>query len=957
MTDAEVDVDYGRIVDTRYDEEGQQWLRARIFGQEAPLQPFGGVKTLIRPSVALTDNQDEQETYPRALPQLLSAFPDLAPAEQLINDIAHEENANSRKNVNNAGFCELASFSSVGHWDGISHVPLIAYATGIRNNKLRVVRGGSGREGWQKDFVNALATTHFQDAHACELEVSDNEILQIRTSDLGKQGQTLVAIRHPQELTILRISLGRETREDLRPRRSFYFKIITRFHHFQSKIRDVTDMSFNPQDMWHLATTHVSGLIRFWKLSRSRHKPCVLIKTLDTNVLPGELQHARTTPRLLDGIILLDESYVVCRSGNLILFWNLSGAGEELSLHPQVIDAQSRVLSIQRLSPQPNMFIALTTCQVIWMSIQSEDDKPGSATTSVLQAWSHNRDTHDASLKLSLVCEIERAWRRRAGVHVPCAAFLYSQQTKLVTEYRFTFCTTSSWTAPPSLQVSDPIPFPLNDSFAEDQQSSMLYLGLSLTPFRSQRQYHSLPGPGLSYYEEGVHFFQALFFCRDRSLKSVMYYQAPVTSGTWQIEELSWRRTLGPRAPLSGPTVLEPGFVVDSEWELDEDFEEDEHRHKWWERPRRVQLDHEAADIPTKVSFERIHGEVMRYEHRPPTHLASNLDNLLEYQHDHGDEMSQPADLWASITGLGSIPDDIFGASQRLEELFGTDNVLNGHPRSLNFTSIPALDLSASLIATTESLANTYKDLLDNYVTRLPKATTHATRAAYERRTRQYAASLKLSSTMVSSQPLSAPGGTINSTPSKARSPPLSSQSNDNLPFGSKNHDGFPSSKSSQSEQPDSNDTELLNSALHALQHYTSVTTPIATETDHSTTANRILSVWTPGAALDSSSPSIDLTLFDNKNNSQQAEDDVAHQARQARKAERERIRSEGRQIPTSSQSALPTSQPSQASVPLPPSSQPTMDSSQLPSSTKRSSLALSSQAGLPVRKKRRAGF
>ena len=890
MTDVEVHNDYGQLGVIKYDEERQSWRKTRAFATSSSLHCIGGERTHIDIDDHSNRTEPCHQDGSNGSKHLLSNCPELSGSGGIIKSILSGNPVGDSYARRQSLHEQIVEFGEIST-PNLRSIPVLALSTGIAGDELTLARGRPSKQGWERDFNCWLETAFFDQRESTAWSDGRGQLLQICFSATLAGERLLLAVRYHDTVSVLNIGFGKQEKSSHKPRRAFYIKPIEDFNTCKPEIQDVIDISFIPREPYQLLSYHRSGYIRSWKLSASSREQASLIYEIHHDLhspsrcpspcQPGILGIARHNFLATDG----GQQLILHKSGNS----ERSDATEKLELPGAILD-------LRLASGLSNLILALTTSHLVWIVFQI-DKIANKGTMGLLQTWAHHRDASDNSLSISQTHVVSKSYTTDNTGSDSSLVILYSRRNMLLTIFQYVTQDEIQAENPLSIQILDPVKLELKPPASTDS-AGYKHFEIIPAPLRIGHRNAPVDSIGRRYEDLGLCFFQG-FHLLDRTLSSFVYFQTPPGAPQLHVDDLSWRRRVGPRAPLSGPTA-EPSFVVDSKEDSEKSDREDAGKQRWWEQPRRSEKDMQASEIWSfrYTNLEPVYETLPNASIRPPPCVRPESDTATASK--DGAQTDSSSLLTNVLRGV-TEQDDIFCTSDEITGILHPG--VTGSPNEGPFNSVP-LSADSQLFSTIGpngeqiTLAEAYVSLVQDMIPQLSSTLPISARVAFEARLR-----LLVTRTFTS--------GCIKFPPSQQSEPPeLGQRQPPSMP-----HPDIPSSQTTsyitsqqiypnglQSSQPvpaaaTSSNHDHVTSAIQRLTQFTHPSSFHDHHHHHQETKNhllnttqRTLNFWAPTRSLArSSSPptDIDVEIYEADRRRPPTEAQLAESQRQQRKIEK----------------------------------------------------------------------
>ena len=1010
MTEVHGGLDYGRFGSVQYDTDRQLWVKERSFDSTANLKRLRGFQqhTSLAPSQEYTRKARFKNA---AFRHLQYSWPELGGAGQLADVLASSERANEDDAADLRATGDVLDFATVTGRHS-KPVRLVAFAVGDCGQELCLIRGRDGREGWEDTHQNTLATTHFDDSRACFFDGRKGPIMQIALSSETKYGQVLVAVRYRKGITVLKASLASRTTHDLLAPPEILLQTYANDLAFPTGMEDVLSLCFDASTPNRLLTVHEGHYARLWNLPREKRGSITLGQELAFTVgtaFDNPLSPATLTP--------LPESQFIFGYGTLLVLFRFD-VRNYLESHSTQFNLASRILDVKHCPGHCALVVALTSERIFWITITYAASLK-TANLKLLKTWRHHRDAVDGWMRLSVLCMHDNKFLSSEGApQACCSVLLYSRQDPSVLEYQFYSSQVSDMHLEPNIGIKQPILFPLlapqdkseNKLLQRFQVLSLRAFALRLEnePKYASRTTSSDPSQYATW-----QFFQVFTLDHGRLLSSCIAYRPVSGSQSFSIEPLSWSRTLGTRV-LSGAVATE-AFVAHDEGNSSVELQRTE-EPRWWTAPRKKQL---VARIQVQVSTNEsfVAGCEAIREHMsiPAAYFSPAVDSLSQQLKMWAKRVAAPPQLCAQLVNFTATPDDLLDASEHFQTLLSETAVASQQPGALRALTVPFANILRTAWAVPnlhlKSMKRVYLASIEDKLAPLSAQSAPAMRLFLEKAVRRITMAQILSTTLIVSgrsendnPPLDCEGDSGVPKSSDTTLPPQTSQVTVDGP-SQVSYKELVAASRGESLHRRHTGCDSLSSAVALVKSFAGTTESEEKWSYNSAQTERILHPWQSGCLEDSvkAPMNLDLSRYDSALDAPTNVDQQEESQRQSRKSEKYRRRQEqaslakqtssqafstGSSQPItgqfvqssqtlralklqqpSSQQRLASSQlPAQLSILEQSQSQPRMratgtnglPSSNLPINSKRDHQnVFGPQAtnGLPLRKKRKAGF
>ena len=885
MTDVEVHNDYGQLGVIKYDAERQSWRKTRAFATSPSLHCIGGERTHIdiedysnRAEPCRQDGSNDSK-------HLLSNCPELSGSGGIIKSILPGNPVGDRYARRQSLHEQIVEFGEI-NTPNLRSIPVLALSTGIASDELTLARGKPSRQGWERDFNCWLETAFFDQRESTAWSDGRGQLLQICFSATLAGERLLLAVRYHDTVSVLNIGFGKQEKSSHKPRRAFYIKPIEDFNTCKPEIQDVIDISFIPREPYQLLSYHRSGYIRSWKLSASSREQASLIYEIHHDLHSPSRCPSPRQPRILG---IARHNFFATDGGQQLILHKFGNS--ERSDATETLELPGAILDLQLASGSSNLIVALTTSHLVWIVFQI-NKIANNGTMGLLQTWAHHRDASDKSLSISQTHVGSKSYTTDNTGSDSSLVILYSRRNMLLTIFQYVTQDEIQAENPLSIQILDPVKLELKPPASTDS-AGYKHFEIIPAPLRIGHRNAPVDSIGRRYEDLGLCFFQG-FHLLDRTLSSFVYFQTPPGAPQLHVDDLSWRRRVGPRAPLSGPTA-EPSFVVDSKEDSEKPDREGAGTQRWWEQPRRSEKDTQASEISSfrYTDLEPVYEILQNASIRPPLCVRPESDPATASKNR---AQTDSCSLLTNVLRGVTERDDIFRTSDEITGILHPG--VTGSPNEGPLNSVP-LSADSQLFSTTSpngeqiTLAEAYISLVQDMIPQLPSTLPISARVAFEARLR-----LLVTRTFTS--------GLIKFPPPKQSEPPESGQPQPpSMP-----HPDIPSSQTTsyitsqqlypnglQSSQPIPataipSSHDHVTSAIQTLAQFTHPSSSHHQETNNHLlhTTQRTFNFWAPTRSLaQCSTPptDIDVEIYEADRRRPPTEAQLAESQRQQRKIEK----------------------------------------------------------------------
>ncbi|KZF25521.1 hypothetical protein L228DRAFT_280758 [Xylona heveae TC161] len=543
------DLLYGHLGEAIYDRDTQTWHFSRQLGRRNILHPVGTSTVPIPPSQLLTEHeslQGKRTKKKREALNLSKIHPEIVPGLELLAPLAKiSEVASTVTDTYEPTSAELLAIGTAEDVDnqksGTSTVSIAAVAGGELGETVILVHLRKEQLGWKGYKGTRLSVQTFGDGEKAPWQGDSGPVRQICFAESDGEGAGWLAVRFNTYTAILRPAFRRKFSA------SFAFDpSVPSANHRRTQIdpnpiltlqcgetggAPHADVTFNPWYQRQFAVIDQEGNWsiwnaegRFWKRRTFRGdagKKGNIFEGLDEKKLLPNMKQTDGWARICWAANV--KTIAMCTRRHFAVF-NLAEQPVRLNC-PELgmIRSTSWFLDMKRSPANGSHVFVLTSTHLYWLDVSGPEDAfdedQGRSAVKILMSWRHYRSQDDTSLQMHL-SKVEEG----DGTSI----LIYSRLNDLISVFQFAMPSD-----PPSLptSIADPYilklpPTLLSTATQDDRSHACNILTLTLRPLDYVLAHGALPaGPGNTYQEQGIRFFQLTVLCNDLSVHEALYYR------------------------------------------------------------------------------------------------------------------------------------------------------------------------------------------------------------------------------------------------------------------------------------------------------------------------------------------------------------------------------------------------------------------------------------------------
>ncbi|KAL2073354.1 hypothetical protein VTL71DRAFT_10678 [Oculimacula yallundae] len=764
MTDHRVtDLAIGQLGQATYDAEEQEWKFSQSLIEEVNIKQLLPFKEWISPS-----NQIPSQGVERASLIVLSqtrwlskTLPETFSARSIASNLVRGSHDLSAQVLT-----DLGSLLAVGRAhdpdrvSGLRKPQIIGMPCGVAGHILQLIKPRIETRGWGKSSGARLSILNIDSLDTGHWMGTGGTILQILSADSENDKDCWLAVRQTAVVTLFRPQYGRIQTNPVAATGQPNFapsmlnaNPVASLSAQRTGSKSYSDITFNPWFSRQIAVVDTHGYWSIWeadvRISRS------LIPRNTGGIYDGKIRDDMSKPVVhdhFDGwyriIWVASLSTILVCNRRYISIYDIEGKATplgQLDIFPP--GNNDWILDIQRSAADMDHLYILTTSRIFWIQISSAGEKSGDqneAGGKVVLSYIHYMSPDDETLKLNPL--------QSDNVSVA----ITSAKNRVVNYYTFR-------KPQPRAFASSRGTFSLMSSDKDGGQALQLhtvrFLPCHLVPSASQ-----VSGPGPSYMENGVEFFQIWAVTSDLGLFSTLTSVARTGNRKLDIIAPDTKLLLSSRA-------IGPRFVQE-----DDDFivpdDQDSHisrRTKVRSAGDAVALVSEKDDLRFRLNWRRIFKKVFPDGISNEglsidglvADMAPGLSQLLGAVPDHIRQRRERDEPFliklAEIVDATKEGDDIEEASTALRAFIGS---LREDQSSEDRWRLSVVDLTMGTEIqfprkrehSDPDLLAIFDHLVDNWMASLPLELSNITRHAKFKVIRQLAMDLCLNSIGISLQ-------------------------------------------------------------------------------------------------------------------------------------------------------------------------------------------------------------
>lgn len=420
------DLDYGHLSRTQYVRNRSAWLSTRSANRAISRSGICGQECnwIAEESSTLSDHDHTAKDVIRKARGISKAHPELVPAWPTLEDVANDPKVHFKRLQEEKpvpaqhlafGFASAPERKIAGV--SSRRVPVVAFPKGPDGTLLCVMELRRSRAGWKESRELWLETFQLRDGVATHYPGPGPRIRQLVFAAPRDQSATLLAVRYPMSISILRPRFASDYDTMEKGYRSTRIKLehLTAIS-TESSVSTISYMAFSPHNQHHLATIDTQGVWTVFEIQvRSRAPERSLTKPVHRGqASPSTLLAAlrvssrnRTEDNYRLSWISNSEKLVIFSHRNSEIY--SLGATRLDDLYDFDRGMGGSLLDLKRLPTNDRDMFLLTTESFIWLRYGMKNFAPSSVDPEVggfvkLFSWRHHLPTNDQTLGLAL-CE------------------------------------------------------------------------------------------------------------------------------------------------------------------------------------------------------------------------------------------------------------------------------------------------------------------------------------------------------------------------------------------------------------------------------------------------------------------------------------------------------------------------------------------------------------------------
>lgn len=554
---------YGQLGRLDYDSNSHAWLPGRWPRLES-IEAVSSVTTHIESS-STTAEQDRagKQSLARCFPQTGCS---LGYLRGLLTFNLKQSDQDQSLSLQSGDRLASVDFGPAGH---ARTETLFAFARGFAGEEVGIILAQNTHSGWSPHYNHVLQTSSPLQKDLCVWNPGYGRVQQIVLyADAEGSRKSLIAVRYPSAFIIgcvaERPGWLRKASTILgwrpSPTARMDFLVVGRCMDLKTT-KDMTDLTFNPNDTSEIATAHGDGSIKIW--SRPLHRgrkhdedPVFQLMTPHRTLYAANDQN-------IDEVVAKNwikifwtgnAVYIAALSRSKVVVYHIT-TGKAFDQTNQLIQEGEVVLDAKPVPSEPSHLVLVTNSRLLWLALEVQGMDTLSAHRHPylmpLSSWKHCRDPTDLTLKVTIRQSVSARPNHADAANVGVKSnpedapkaievLLLSRLTHLMTQYTFQY---GAGNAPLKfISAVDPASWFLQ-AFA---RTGCLADVLSFTcPFteddNNSHQLDYSPDIGKEYLDRGFRFSQIFTLDERFSLSStIVCHKSNAGKTTQEMKMLNW---------------------------------------------------------------------------------------------------------------------------------------------------------------------------------------------------------------------------------------------------------------------------------------------------------------------------------------------------------------------------------------------------------------------------------